>query len=77
MGDAKEARLAAYRSLFRTEIEPADLTAIRRAVNGGYVLGNDRFRDEVEAVLKQRAVPGMSGRPLTKPVWDERQKELF
>ncbi len=29
-----------------------------------YVLGNDRFKDEIESMLKRRVTPGKSVRPL-------------
>jgi len=60
--DAKR-RQAAYRKLFRYELEPAMLDQIRRATNGNFVLGDERFAREVEAVIGCRAVQGKSGRP--------------
>jgi len=36
---------------------------IRRATNGNFVLGDERFAREIEAVVGRRAVPGKSGRP--------------
>jgi len=36
---------------------------IRRATNGNFALGNERFADEVAAALRRRAVPGAPGRP--------------
>jgi putative transposase len=45
---------------------PAELELvdqIRRATNGNFVLGDERFAREIEAVIGCRAVPGKSGRP--------------
>jgi putative transposase len=56
-------RQAAYRALFRHEVEPALVDQIRRATNGNFVLGDERFAREIEAFIGRRAVPGKSGRP--------------
>jgi putative transposase len=56
-------RQTAYRELFRYELEPGVVDQIRRATNGNFVLGNERFATEVAAVIGRRAVPGKSGRP--------------
>ena len=36
---------------------------IRRATNGNFALGNERFAEQVAAALGRRVVPGRSGRP--------------
>jgi putative transposase len=56
-------RQAAYRELFRYELDPGLVDEIRSATNGNYALGNERFATEVAAALGRRAVPGKSGRP--------------
>ena len=56
-------RQAAYRELFRPELEPGLVDQIRRATTGNFVLGDERFAREIEAVIGCRAVPGKSGRP--------------
>ena len=56
-------RQAAYRELFRYELEPGLVDEIRRATNGNYALGNEGFATQVTAALGRRAVPGKSGRP--------------
>lgn len=56
-------RQAAYRELFRHELELGLVDEIRRATNGNFVLGNERFAAEVAATLGRRALPGKSGRP--------------
>ena len=33
------------------------INEIRKATNGKYVLGNDRFKDEIEDMLQRRVVP--------------------
>jgi len=61
-GDAA-ARQAVYRELFRHELEPGMVDEIRRATNGNFALGGERFGDAVAEVIGRRAVPGQSGRP--------------
>ncbi len=56
-------RQAAYRELFRYELEPGLVDEIRRATNGNYALGNEDFAAQVTAALGRRAAPGKSGRP--------------
>lgn len=56
-------RQAAYRELFRYQLEPGLVDHIRRATNGNYALGNEQFAAQVNAALGQRAIPGQSGRP--------------
>ena len=54
---------AAYRDLFGAHLDGMTLKNIREATNGNYVLGNNRFMDEIEGMLKRRVRPGSSGRP--------------
>lgn len=63
LGRQAQERQEAYRELFRHEIEPGQVDDIRRATNGNFALGNERFLAEVTAVLGRRAIPGASGRP--------------
>ncbi|MHB9100930.1 MAG: transposase [Sulfuricella sp.] len=64
------ARQAAYRELFRHELEPGLVDEIRRATNGNFALGNERFVTQVSSALRTRVVPGKSGRPrkMLKPI---------
>ena len=63
LGPGGGERQAAYRELFRHELEPGLVDQIRRATNGNFVLGNERFATEVAAAIGRRVVPGKSGRP--------------
>ncbi|SFF08499.1 hypothetical protein [Nitrosomonas sp. Nm166] len=56
-------RQAAYRALFRYELKPELVDEIRRATNGNFALGNERFTAQVSAALGRRVTPGKSGRP--------------
>jgi putative transposase len=63
LGTQRAARLAAYRALFESELDPGLTAEIRAAVNGGFALGNARFKTEVSALTGRRVEPGRSGRP--------------
>lgn len=56
-------RRGAYRELFHHELEPGLVDEIRRATNGNFLLGNERFAVDVAATLGRRVLPGKSGRP--------------
>jgi len=66
LGATDESRRENYRGLFKAHLYPELLTEIRRATNGNFVLGSERFKDEVAQMLKRRVVPGKSGRPVVK-----------
>ena len=63
LGSTLPERLAAYRELFRYQLDPGLVDEIRRATNGNYVLGTERFEAQVERVLKRRVTRGQPGRP--------------
>ena len=44
LGRMETDRQAAYRELFRHELEPGEIDGIRNATNGNYALGSERFR---------------------------------
>jgi putative transposase len=54
LGGSKDQRQKAYRKLFKNCAGSEYITEIRHALNTGLVLGNDRFRDEVEVLTGQR-----------------------
>jgi putative transposase len=54
LGETPALRACAYRRSFRFEMDPADLREIRSAANGGFALGNDRFKAEIAAMLGRR-----------------------
>ena len=63
LGQDTASRAAAYRELFRYQIEPGLVDEIRRATNGNYALGSPAFAEQVSAALGRRVTPGKSGRP--------------
>jgi putative transposase len=63
LGMDEAARCKAYRGLFRSALETAEIDEIRAATNKGWALGNDRFRAEMAALAQRRAGPLARGRP--------------
>ena len=63
LGKDDAGRRAVYQALFRHRMPDAMIDEIRRATNGNFALGNDRFKEEIEAVLGRRVQPGRPGRP--------------
>ncbi|MHB8406252.1 MAG: transposase [Gammaproteobacteria bacterium] len=63
LGRTGPERCTAYRQLFKARMDQERVGEIRKATNGNYVLGNQRFRLEIERMLKRRVSPGKSGRP--------------
>ncbi len=57
-------RQTAYRKLFKAHLTAEIVNDIREATNGNYALGNSRFKDEIETMLKRRARRGKPGRPV-------------
>ena len=68
LGDNATSRQAAYRELFREELEAGVVDQIRHATNGNYALGSQLFGEQIAQALKQRAQPGKPGRPRKAPV---------
>lgn len=65
-GRTARERQRAYRELFHQVLEPGLIEDIRKATNGNYALGTERFASEVAAMLGRRVVPGRAGRPRKK-----------
>ncbi len=68
LGADASGRQFAYRELFRYELEPGMVDAIRQATNGNFALGDSRFGEQITRALGRRVQPGKSGRPPKLPV---------
>ncbi|MCU7850449.1 MAG: transposase [Candidatus Thiodiazotropha sp. (ex Lucinoma kastoroae)] len=68
LGDTEEVRQAAYRELFRYQIDSGLVDKIRTATNGNYVLGSTRFQEQIAAMLGRRVTPGKPGRPRKREI---------
>lgn len=67
LGATVAERTAAYRELFRGQLDSTMLNQIRQASNQGMALGSDRFRHEVERLASRRVVALKRG-PKSKQV---------
>ena len=63
IGATPAERQSAYRELFRHQLDPGLVDQIRKATNGNFALGNDRFAEQIAAALARRVTPGKDGRP--------------
>jgi putative transposase len=74
LGKDAIARQIAYKKLF-CSLESSLLNEIRQAINGGYVLGSDKFKQEVALTIGRRTWRGVPGRP-QKAHLEEGQRTL-
>ena len=63
LGRNRGERQAAYRALFRQSLDGEFVAALRTATNGGWGLGDERFRNAIAAALGRRVAPLPPGRP--------------
>jgi putative transposase len=63
LGNSPAGYRRAYRSLFAADAGPDATEYIREVTNACLVLGNDCFKDQIEAVLARSVRPGKAGRP--------------
>ena len=62
LGGSPANRRLAYRALFRPPLDAAFLDALRAAMNGGWALGDERFKRNLATTLGRRAAPLPKGR---------------
>lgn len=63
LGENDDARITAYRALFKDKLNQSDINHIRQSVNTGLPTGSDEFRREIETTLSIRLGHGKRGRP--------------
>ena len=63
LGLDSTSRQAAYRELFRYQLDIGIVDEIRKATNGNYALGNAVFVQQIEDTLGRRVTAGKAGRP--------------
>jgi len=61
LGQTAEARQMAYRQLFRTRLSEKTLQEIRAATNKAWVLGNERFKDQIFKLTGRQVMPKARG----------------
>jgi len=67
LGKTGRIRQDTYRKLFQVHVDDKLVTDIRSAVNKGMAFGNDRFKDEIEALCERRVRSAKMGRPGLQP----------
>jgi len=78
LGRTGAERRAAYRALFRAQVDAALTDEIRRATNGNFVLGGKRFQAQIAQALGRRVTRGVAGRPVAAGAKkDQRQGALL
>ena len=63
LSGAEAERRECYRDLFNNALDHDLIHSIRQTLNSCLVLGNERFKDEIEFQLKRKVRPGKAGRP--------------
>ena len=76
LGPDAQARGQEYRGLFRAALAEEFLDAVRAATNGGWALGDARFKRQIAKALGRRVAPLPKGRP-RKARADRRQLNLL
>jgi len=66
LGQTDAERQRAYYRLFSHELTTEKIDTIRKATNGNFSLGDNRFQTEISEVLGRRVTPGKAGRPTKK-----------
>ena len=66
LGENFEQRSERYRSLFETGLDPDEVQKMRNAATFSTPLGNDRFREQIEAALNRSVGNTTRGRPVRK-----------
>ncbi|WP_374650397.1 hypothetical protein [Dongia sp.] len=76
LGADGPARRRAYRALFRASLPGETVEALRRATQGGWVLGSDKFAARIARMAGRRTAPLPTGRP-RRAAEENRQGKLI
>ena len=63
LGRCNRSRRLAYCDLFNVHLAADVVSDIRVSTNGNFALGNERFKQEISAMLDRRVTPARAGRP--------------
>lgn len=75
LGNNSHNRQAVYRALFNDEIPEKSLFEIREAINKAWVLGDQKFKKQIETQLKRRASPLPRGGDRKSKAYKETMKK--
>jgi putative transposase len=76
LGGTPAERQLAYRALFRAALDDGFVDSVRAATNGGWALGDARFKRQIAEALGRRVAPLPKGRP-AKATMERRQLSLL
>ena len=76
LGRTAATRQQGYRALFRAALNQDFVQDLRAATNGGWALGDARFKQQIAKALGRRVVPLPKGRPPKAPA-ERRQLSLL
>lgn len=62
LGRCNQSARLAYRDLFNVHLDADVVSDIRASTNGNFALGNERFKQEIAAMLSRRVTPARAGR---------------
>lgn len=74
LGREAEARQAAYRDLFRAELDEAAISDLRLALQQGQAVGSEKFKEAMSVASGVRRTQAKRGRP-AKLVTESESKE--
>lgn len=77
LGVTAASRRRAYESLFKSDERYSRIDDIRRATNGNFALGDERFKRRMAIQLGRRVDIGKAGRPVAERPDDDRQLSLL
>jgi putative transposase len=83
LGETYSKRQEAYRELFRFKLKQEIIDKIRKATNGNFSLGDERFQNEIAQTLGRLLKPGVQGgqrkkdRKRSKKTWSVPYLLLF
>ena len=61
LGKTTQQRHIAYRELFKQVLDDETVNKIRESTNKAWVLGNDRFKEEIARMVERRISPLAKG----------------
>lgn len=76
LGGTPESRALAYSALFDRHLDPRAIEEIREATETGIVLGNDRFREQVQSTLRRCVARQPHGGDRKSEAFRERSRRL-
>jgi putative transposase len=74
LGRSEDDRRKSYRSLFKDKLGDDVVSNIRESTNKAWVLGNDRFKEQIEKLIDRQAAPKLRGGDRKSKKFQERKQ---